>query len=321
MEILWICDSLTKIKNPKETSLRLIEESLKMGYSNWFCTDRDIEFSNDQILVNVFLIKDIQLHKKVSISSTERQVKTISFFHYVFSRIDPPFPPSYISKLQLLLINKKNVKKTIFINTPETLLTINSKIACTYFKNISPKTLITASKKRLIEFISNNDKTLILKPLNGSSSKNVMLLSSPGNKKTKQNKIKMLTRLSLNYSYPVVIQEFVKDKTNLHEIRVWFAKGKVLSIGKKIPKRDNMILRPRNGVTISKHKISSIEKGVIKKICSFLKKEKISLAAVDILNGFIIDFNVSSPGLVIEFEESFKINLSRKLLNALIKRN
>ncbi len=60
------------------------------------------------------------------------------------------------------------------------------------------------------------------------------------------------------------------------------------------------------------------EKNAARRIGLHLKKRKIRLAAVDLIDGLITDFNFTSPGLVTQIESATGVPLARKIIQALI---
>jgi glutathione synthase len=316
MLILWICDSWSSINNPNETTLRLMEESVKLGLDNWFSDSASIRIKKSILLVDAFAIDYVSDYGKVTISNLSEE-RNLASFGKIFFRCDPPFDSSYFLKLQLIFIEfKKTTSKFEVINDARSLLTFNSKTCSEVFdKDIVPKTLFASQWKVLKEF-GIRQKKVVAKSLLKGSSEGIELLRWESIEDVKHSKL-VLNEMTLNFTQHILVQEYI-DLLGINEIRIWFANGEfVCCAGKKL-KGAEFKFKVDQGDELIVHKLSEEEQWIAKKIGFFLKKENIKIAAVDIIANKITDFNIASPGLLKEIEKLWGENFSEKILRTIL---
>ena len=71
------------------------------------------------------------------------------------------------------------------------------------------------------------------------------------------------------------------------------------------------------GSELKTARLSSRERSIATKIGTHLKKRQIRLAAVDLIEGMVTDFNFTSPGLIPQMESVLGENLARIVVKAL----
>jgi glutathione synthase/RimK-type ligase-like ATP-grasp enzyme len=75
------------------------------------------------------------------------------------------------------------------------------------------------------------------------------------------------------------------------------------------------------GSQLAVHSLSSKETTIAEKTSRELKNRKIRLAAVDLIDDWITDFNFTSPGLIPQMEALLSINLARPVIEALTRQS
>ena len=92
-------------------------------------------------------------------------------------RQDPPFNINYITSTYLL----DHLKKTLIVNNPKSIRDAPEKLHVTYFKNLTPPTLISQDLLEIKKYIKKH-KNLIVKPLYEKGGKGIFkITSSDGN--------------------------------------------------------------------------------------------------------------------------------------------
>jgi glutathione synthase/RimK-type ligase-like ATP-grasp enzyme len=74
------------------------------------------------------------------------------------------------------------------------------------------------------------------------------------------------------------------------------------------------------GSRIVKSELDEREKQAARKIGRHLRRRKIRLAAVDLIDGLVTDLNFTSPGLITQMETVLGENLARVILERLNRR-
>jgi glutathione synthase len=313
MNLLWICDSWSAINNPKESTLRLIQEANDLGHNNFFCDALTIHNYNSRMYLNIQFVSNIHVRNGIlNFSFDVVKRDQLSSFDYIFFRCDPPFSLSYINRLQLLQTEINRGPAIVrMINTPSVLLTINSKIICAHFEKYTPCTLISSDKEMIYNFCIDKDR-VIIKPLNQGGSKDVEILACKRNRSFNTSE-PIIKKATSNFTSPIVVQEYI-DPAEHREIRIWFSRGEIIAVGGKRKVTNGRVFNSDKGDYIETHELTVEERKAAGEINIFLKKESIDIAAVDLIDAMIVDFNISSPGLLCELEEAYKENFAKEVL-------
>ena len=73
------------------------------------------------------------------------------------------------------------------------------------------------------------------------------------------------------------------------------------------------------GGSLALHNLTPSEKKSATQVGSFIKKHKIRLAAVDLVENRVTDFNFTSPGLLVQMETLLGKNLAEPIVESLFK--
>ena len=327
---LWITDPWDTLDHAKDTTLRLIEESLKLGYDNYWCDVHSIRLENHDVLVSAKKVKGIfpGRGEKAFRFEPQKELSPLAFssLHY---RVDPPIDLAYLHPLQLLQLafrmeKKKARKKTKskIINPPSYLALANEKTEAALLADLMPRTLVSSEWQRL-EAFGRAEKKTVTKPLHQAQSKGVTLLEWPfdpsleaSKKPLEENKLQLAT-LTENFTRPVVLQQYLPGICE-GEQRLWFVNSKLIAVARKIPKQGEFKIDMDAGARLAPSTLSETESKAARKISQRLKAARIQLAAVDLIEGLVTDFNFTSPGLIPAMESLLGENLAKKIIQALV---
>ncbi len=322
-KLLWIVDPWETLDHPKDTTLRLAEEALRLGARCFIAENRSISLIGGKAHARVSEITGIDRPR-----TPDRVVRAppmkmpIAGFDHLFYRTDPPVDLSYLLPLQILSFGERTREKRYpKIHSPiESLYFLSEKWAMAYLKGYLPECVVSADLDELAEFAMVHPKS-VLKPLYLAQSKGVQVLTrselAPDGNDRRLRKV--LDESTEGGKLPVILQEFLAGIAK-GETRLWFAGGKLIASVKKWPITGEAIIDMDRGGTLAKTKLGGREKKAARAIEKLLRREKILFAAVDLIDGKITDFNHTSPGLLVPMEELLHENLAQKALAPLFKR-
>lgn len=108
------------------------------------------------------------------------------------------------------------------------------------------------------------------------------------------------------------MQKSVSKTINV-EIRCWYLDGDLLASVRRGQSAGHMVTK------CFSHRLSPDEEIIALRIGEYLKRRGIRLAAADILNGYLLELNFASPGLLVETEHATKENLATQIIRRLAK--
>lgn len=319
-KILWITDPWETLDHPRDTTLRLAEECLKLGLRPYWCDVRSIRLYGRQPQLDAQEIlaiapersrKSFQLGPLKNCSPTEFQS-----LHY---RTDPPVNEAYLHPLLILALALRAPKAPELVNPLSILLSSNEKMEGAALEQgsqskMTPPGLVSSQWEALEAFGKSEGRT-VLKPLHEAQSHGVELLDWR-NTDAIQNSKSLLTRATQGFTLPVLLQKYLPGISE-GETRLWFVDGKFLAAVQKFPLTGDFRINMDRGSELKTARLSSRERSIATKIGTHLKKRQIRLAAVDLIEGMVTDFNFTSPGLIPQMESVLGENLARIVVKAL----
>ncbi|PLW98734.1 MAG: glutathione synthase [Marinilabiliales bacterium] len=310
MNIAFIMDPWENLKPEIDSSLLLIMEALKRGHTVGITCPNNLGIRNSITLGNFKIIqKPKQLTKALSFYKNvvfKEKLLPVSGFDVVFLRADPP--------IDNIMLNFLDTVKddTFIINDIDGLRKANNKLYHASFydpeNKYIPITHVSKNKDYLKRIIkeSKNDK-MILKPLNGFGGRGVIVIE----KEASQNINSLLDfyihgKEESNY---VIIQEYIEGAEK-GDVRVMLLNGEPIGAMRRVPAKDDIRSNISAGGSIVKHKLSSAEKEICKKLGPRLVQDGLFLVGLDIINNKVIEINVTSPGgipMINKLSRSIKI--------------
>jgi glutathione synthase len=319
--LLWILDPWETLDHKQDTSLRLITEARVLGHQAYWCSLEDLEFRNGTLFVTPRTKLKAPTNQRRSPSKVS--ISTFAQIHY---RIDPPLDSTYYTPLQWASLHEFRHGILPWVNPLSLLLRANEKNFGDLLDLAPPS--VTSSAAETLWHFTRKTSDVILKPLHQAQSKGVLRWTlRPSEKKFLRPPQRFLRALSevrstaLSGSLsaaPIMVQMFLKDALQ-GETRVWICDHKVLSSCRKIPKSGEAIIRMDEGGTISAHEWTREERQLTDQVLKLCRSYQIRLAAVDMMGGYVTDFNFTSPGLLVQMEHLEQRNLARQILQSLTR--
>jgi glutathione synthase len=317
--LLWITDPWPTLDHPRDTTLRFMEEAWKLGIPQAWCDVKSIRLETHQVLLNASRIRHIepgrgsagfefQESRAISLKQFEEQATDL---HY---RTDPPVDQAYLYPLLLLNLGLKASRGSKVVNPLSVLLSLNEKMEASTLKGLMPPSLVSSQWEPLQEFGKSVGRT-VLKPLNEAQSHGIELLDW----RTAEGRDDAKTRLmqaTQNFSVPVITQRFLEGSSE-GETRLWFLDGKLLAYVKKLPVQGDFRVNLDRGSALAPTELSRKEKAISSQISKHLKQLEIRMAAVDLIEGYVTDFNFTSPGLIPQMETLLGENLALSVVKVL----
>ena len=250
-------------------------------------------FSNDE---NIFY-KNILIEKE------------IDSFDLVMFRPDPPVDIDYINATYIFDF----VKKAEVINNPRVIRDFNEKLHSVLFKEYMSENIVTASLNDIEDFL-NIHKEIVLKPLNRCFGSGVMYLYE-GDPNTRT----IINTMTNNETTLVMVQKFipaVKDGDK----RVLTLGDKVLKYCiKKLPSGDDFKFNTHNDNFITSAELTNEEYIKFTEVAKKLNSMGIKMAGLDVIDGKIIEVNVTSPCYFIkEINGLYNIHLEDEICDFLL---
>lgn len=215
------------------------------------------------------------------------QEAKIEDFQLVMFRPDPPVDLDYINATYVFDFVDR--AKTLILNDTISIRNFNEKLHAIKFSDLMPNNIVTSSKSDIIEFLNENHE-IILKPLNQCFGGGVMYL-----KQGDKNTAVIINSMTNNGKQLIMVQKYI-PKAIYGDKRVLILGDKVLDYCvQKTPSNDDFKFCEHNDSNIHKAVLSDMEKIQFSRVAKELNEMGIYMAGLDVIDGQIIEVNVTSP--------------------------
>jgi glutathione synthase len=266
-------------------------------------------------MLDVHAIESLGANRAATeIRLSESRPTTPSEFRSLQYRTDPPVDLRYLQPLQLLTLGLGS--RSRIVNPPAVLTLSNEKLEAAWLGDLMPPGVV-ASQWEPIDRFGTVEGKAVLKPLHLAQSLGVELLDweAPGGAARARE---LVAKATEGFTRPILVQRFLPGIQD-GEQRLWFLDGKLLAFIRKLPKEGDFRVNMDQGSRLAKTSLNAAEKKAATKISARLKAQKIRLAAVDLIEGKVTDFNFTSPGLIVQMEKALNENLAKPIVKALLR--
>lgn len=235
--------------------------------------------------------------------------KLIEDFDLVMFRADPPVDVDYINATYIFDF----VHGVEVVNSPSSIRDFNEKLHSLHFKEFMTESMVTSSLEDIEKFLKIHKK-IVLKPLNRCFGAGVMFLYE-GDPNTRT----IINTLTNSGTTLVMVQKYIEDVKN-GDKRVLTLGDKVLNYAvKKLPSSDDFKFNTHSDNFIVETSLSSEEVCKFTKVAQKLNSLGIVMAGLDVIDGKIIEVNVTSPCYFIkEINNLYGVNLEKDICNFLL---
>lgn len=298
MNIVFLMDPLSTIKPQKDTTYLLMLGAQKKGHRVFYMSKGGMTRLEGKTLFHVTQVIPQENYEQPFIIQSEPILKE-SEVDVLWIRADPPFDTQYLYHTWILdLIDPK----IVVLNKPAGIRTVNEKIWGSQFTSIVPLTLITRDKKEMQNFL-NEHKDIIIKPMNGFGGQGVFRLRVGD---TNLNVTEEL--LSKGFSEEIILQRFVAD-AHQGDKRIMLLNGDPLGALLRIHPTDDHRNNLFAGGKAYPTEITPREHEIIATLKPHLQKLGLYLVGIDVIGGYLIEVNVTSPTGLQEMNRLYNLRL------------
>ena len=288
--------SLKSINIETDTTLFLALEAQKRGYQIYYYEPQNLSFIDGKVIVKCFQLtffKEVKKFYKV----TKKLNFDLSKAKVLLIRNEPPFNQQYINTTFILEHISKKVK---IINHPKSIREVPEKLFSIQLIKYMPPTLISENVDEIKKFFTKYKK-VIVKPINGYSGNEVILLKSFNSK--------IINKYLRKHNH-VIFQKFL-PQISKGDRRVFIINGKITGSISRVPRPNSILSNMSKGAIATINKLTGKEIKISKEVAILLKKNNIYFAGVDFVQSQLIgDINVTSPTGLMNYYDLTGINLA-----------
>ena len=313
MDILFVIDRI-ELKyfefNNLVTNFWIIRELIRNNNNVFITTIDKLGISGEKAYSHCFSVFENHGNILYDRQEIKRDIET---FPLVMFRNDPPVDLDYINATYIFDFVDRS--KTFVMNEPRAIRDFNEKLHTMLFSELMPEHIVTSSKKDILEFL-NEYNEIVLKPLNRCFGAGVMTL-----KKGDKNTAVIINAMTNSGTTLVMVQRYL-EKAKYGDKRVLFLGDKVLPYCvQKLPSNDDFKFNEHCDSNIIKAVLTEEEIENFAPVAKKLNSTGIFMTGLDVIDGKIIEINVTSPCYFIkEINNHFGVELEKDITKYILSK-
>jgi glutathione synthase len=268
----------------KDTTFAFMRGALARGHECLHCLPVQVNNLGREVFADVRPVKVQGSAPHVELGA--RALVKLAELDAVFVRKDPPFDAAYLHLTQQLELVKD---RTLVVNDPRGLRDANEKLFAFHFAEFMPRSLVSADRERMLQFLADVGGHAVLKPLDGAGGSGVVLLTQ-GDRNTRA----LLDLLTQEGRTLALIQEYQSAVTE-GDKRVLVLDGEPLGAILRVPRPDDLRANIHVGGTVKPTELTPQELELVRSVGAELRAHGLWFVGLDLIGEKLIEVNVTSP--------------------------
>ena len=315
MSALFVVDPLPTLDPGIDSSVGLMAATTDAGAAAWVCEPEDLAIVDGRLKARS---RQIVLRPRVSrgdhrwlvespwFAEVERRVLDVADeVEVALLRLDPPVDPRYLRTTYLLDVASD--AGVHVVNRPSGVRTLQEKLWALRFPGLGPDTLVAAEVDRVLDFVDVHGAA-VLKPVDGFSGIDVWLLRA-GDRNTRS----LVESATSRGDRHVVVQEYLPSVDSGNK-RLFLLDGEIVGTVDRVPCSDDFRIGPPSRSVEPDERDREIARG----LAPYLHRLGITLAGLDVIDGRLIEVNVTCPGGMHKTDALLGTDLSGTIMRRLL---
>ncbi|MCX6400368.1 MAG: hypothetical protein NTX33_10620 [Propionibacteriales bacterium] len=222
----------------------------------------------------------------------------------VLLRIDPPVDARYLHTTYLLdLVEAAGTRVT---NRPEGVRALHEKAVALRFPELCPRTLVTTRLDEVRRFVADHGAAVI-KPVDGFAGNDVWLLRDDSSARA------LAESATAGGTRHVIVQEYLA-RVEAGNKRLFLLEGEIVGAVLRRPDDGDF----RIGAPCASAGIDEADRRIVRTLAPLLEQHGIALAGLDVIDGRLIEVNVTCPGGMAKTDALLGTDLSGAIVRRLL---
>ena len=301
-------DPISTVNVVKDSSMAMMLEAQSRGWEIYYMEMQDLYLDQGECRADAAKVKVFDdKNKWYELADSENIA--VADLDAVLMRKDPPFDTEYIYATYML--ERAEQLGTLIVNKPQSLRDCNEKLFTAWFPDLTPKTLVTRSAKRIRDFHSEN-KDIIIKPLDGMGGSSIFRMGPD-----EVNVGVIIETLTNHGQMYAMVQEYMPEILD-GDKRILIVNGEPMPYClARIPAQGETRGNLAAGGRGEARPLSASDRLIAETIAPELVKRGLYFVGLDVIGDKVTEINVTSPTCIREIEAAYSINISGKLMDAI----
>ncbi|MFT4313069.1 MAG: hypothetical protein ACMXYA_01560 [Candidatus Woesearchaeota archaeon] len=194
------------------------------------------------------------------------------------------------------LLDDLKERKGIYVNDPRAIQNYYTKDHILLFPEITTPSICANSAEELYDFVKNYKK-VVIKPMDQNGGKGISLVG-------KEKSLESLVSILEDNGGRVLAQEYIPSVKEKGDKRIHVINGEPVSALLRLPANSkSFICNLSSGGRCVQTKITKYDRQIVDHVAPFLIKNGIYWAGIDVIDTFLGEINVVSPGALYECDK------------------
>jgi glutathione synthase len=303
-----VMDPIAGINPKKDSTLAMLLAAEARGWQIVYLEQRDLAVRDGRPLGNGRLLK-VNRSLDAWFEFGDAVSLPLDELDALLMRKDPPFDMEFVYTTYILQLAEQH--GLLVCNSPSSLREINEKVYTAWFPHCTPPSLITRSRKSLLEFLDEHGK-VVLKPLDGMGGRSIFVVEK-GDINTNVV-IETLTDYERRFT---LCQRYIPEiKTG--DKRILLIEGKPVDYAlARIPapgeSRGNLVM----GAVGEGRELTERDRWIANEVGPKLVEHGVIFAGLDVIGDYLTEINVTSPTGIRELDAKFGLDIADELIAAI----
>ncbi len=318
MSAMFVIDPLQGLDAEIDSSVGLMAAATDADVPVWVCEPEDLALVSGRLLARA---RRIVLRPRMPrgdhrwlvdspwFDEIERRVVDVAAeVEAVLLRLDPPVDPRYLATTYLL--DAAVDAGVQVVNRPSGVRAMQEKLWMLRFPELCPDTLVTADPSAALEFLRRHG-TAVLKPVDGFSGIDVWLLRDHD-----RNARSLIESATARGTRHVIVQEYLPTVDTGNK-RLFVLDGEIVGAVDRFPSYDDFRIGPPAAAIEPDER----DRHLVATLAPHLRRLGIVLAGLDVIDGRLIEINVTCPGGMHKTDALLGTDLSGATMRRLLHRS
>lgn len=301
-------DPIDRISPAGDTSFALMLEAQARGHAvSWFHPS-DLVYQDGVVSAP---LRRVRVRDQASdfYDELSRERRDLADVDAVFIRQDPPFDTAYLANTLLLDLI---AERTLVLNDPAALRDVSEKLSALSFPDLMPSTLVGREKEAILAFAAQYDEVVVKSLFAGGGEAVSRCKSDPALLGPHLDE-----KLAAFAPEPIMVQAFLPAAPKDGDKRVMFLDGEVVGVLRRIPAEGEFRANIHVGGRAELGDLTDDERKTCEAVGVYLRAAGVFYAGIDLLDGRLIEINVTSPTLMRELKRCGGPDVARLYMDRL----
>jgi glutathione synthase len=284
MRFLFVMDPAHGMLPDRDTTFALMRGAQRRGHECLHALPHELSNHGRQVraICRAITVSDDAPHVTLA---ADRMV-AVAELDAVWVRKDPPFDVAYLHLTQQLDLVADD---TLVINAPRALRDANEKLFAFHFARWMPRSLVSADRDQILDFLPEVGGQAVLKPLDGAGGMGVVALARED--RNTRSLVDLLTREGRELA---LVQEYLPAIRG-GDKRVLLLDGQCLGAIRRVPQEDDLRANIHVGGRVEPTELTPKERELVEDIGPDLRARGLYFEGLDLIAEKLIEVNETSP--------------------------